>query len=355
MEARINQLRTVLQDKGLGAILISKPENRRYISGFTGSTGYALITQEEAIFITDFRYTEQATSQCKGYKIVEFSRTKPITDVLKELEISRIGIEEDFVSYGQYLDYTEKLDYVQLVPLKGAITKLRSIKSAEEIEYIQTAASIADEAFTHILTFIKPGMTETEVALELEVFMKRKGATGVSFESIVASGKRSSLPHGVASNKVIEAGDLITLDFGCIYKGYCSDMTRSFVLGQATEKQKEIYNVVLEAQETALKAVAPGLKGSQLDQIARDIIQEKGYGEYFGHGLGHGVGLEVHELPHVNSQGEALMEPGMIITIEPGVYIPDYGGVRIEDLVVVTENGYQVLSKSTKELIELKI
>jgi len=185
--------------------------------------------------------------------------------------------------------------------------------------------------------------------------MKKRGASKLSFESIVASGKRSSLPHGVASNKIIEDGDMITLDFGCIYNGYCSDMTRTLVLGKANNKQKEIYNVVLEAQKTSLAAIKPGITGEELDTIARNIISEKGYGQYFGHGLGHGVGLEVHELPHVNVRGKVPMEPGMMITIEPGIYIPDFGGVRIEDLVLVTEDGYKVLSNSTKDLIELEI
>ncbi len=355
MEVRINQIRNLLQDKGLDAILLYKPENRRYVSNFTGSTGYVLITKELAQFITDFRYTQQAEAQCKGFEVVEMSKLKPVTDVIKNYSIKKLGIEEDYVAFGQYLEFKEKLENVEFVPLEGTITKLRSIKSQEEINLISKAAEIADEAFQHILQYIKPGLKEREVALELEVFMKKRGASNLSFDSIVASGNRSSLPHGVASDKIIEKGDLVTLDFGCVYQGYCSDMTRSFVMGEATERQKEIYYTVLEAQEKSLQSVRPGIKGVELDKIARDIISDKGFGEYFGHGLGHGVGLEVHELPHVNGLGDVPMEPGMIITIEPGVYIPDYGGVRIEDLVVVTENGYEVLSKSTKELIELKI
>lgn len=355
LETRIKQIRNLLHQNSLDGILIEKPENRRYVAGFTGTTGSVLITRQEALFFTDFRYTVQAKQQCNGYKIIEISRTYPLTDALKELDLNRLGIEEDYMTYGKYIDYKEKLTAIELVPLKGALIKLRSIKSQEEIELIQRAASIADDCFSHILSYIKPGMRELEIALEIEYFMKKRGASGLSFESIVASGQRSSLPHGVASDKIVEAGDLITLDFGCIFNGYCSDMTRSFVLGQATEKQKEIYHIVLEAQEAALKAVAPGIKGKELDQIARDIIKQKGYGEFFGHGLGHGVGLEIHELPHVNSLGEIDMEPGMVITIEPGIYIPEFGGVRIEDLVVVTESGFRVLSKSKKNLLELQV
>lgn len=353
MESRIVQVRNLLVEKDVEGILLSKPENRRYASGFTGSAGFVLITQEEALFLTDFRYLEQAAIQCQGYRIVEISRIKPITDVLLEMGLTRIAIEEDYVSYGQALEYQEKIPQVQLVPLQGALTKMRSVKTPEEVEKIRKAAAIADAAYTHILTYVKPGMTELQVALELEAFMKQRGASKLSFDTIVASGVRSALPHGVASEKVIEMGDMVTLDFGCVYQGYCSDMTRTFVMGKATEKQKELYYTVLEANEKALKAVAPGMKGVELDAIARDFIKEKGYGDYFGHGLGHGVGLEIHELPHVNMLGETPMAPGMIITIEPGIYLPNYGGVRIEDLVVVTETGYEVLSHSSKELFEL--
>ncbi|QUH20686.1 M24 family metallopeptidase [Alkaliphilus sp. B6464] len=355
MSKRINNLRTLLKDKGLDGILLYKPENRRYASGFTGSTGYALITKNDAKFITDFRYLDQASTQCNGYEIVEINNQKTITDVLNRLDLGKLGIEEDFMTYGQYSDFSNRLVKTELIPLEGALVDLRSVKTLDEVEYIEKAASIADEAFNHILNFVKLGMTELDIALELEFFMKKRGANKLSFESIVASGKRSSLPHGVATSKILEAGDLITLDFGCVYNGYCSDMTRTFVLGKANNKQKEIYNIVLEAQRTSLEAVKPGITGEELDGIARKIISDKGYGQYFGHGLGHGVGLEVHELPHINVRGKVPMEPGMIITIEPGIYISDFGGVRIEDLVLVTGDGYKVLSKSTKDLIELEI
>ncbi len=355
IDKNVSNVRLLLEQKNLDGILLYKPENMRYVSGFTGSTGYVLITKSDARFFTDFRYTEQATVQCGGFKVIEISRTKTITDILNDLGLSKIGVEENHMTYGQFMKFTDKLPETRLIPLEGAVLKLRSVKKPYEIENIGRAADIADEAFGHILEFIKPGLTELDIALELEFFMKKKGASKLSFESIVASGKRSSLPHGVASNKQIESGDMVTLDFGCVYNGYCSDMTRTFVLGKADEKQKEIYDIVLKAQKTSLKAVRPGLTGAELDTIAREIIRDSGYGEYFGHGLGHGVGLEVHELPHVNARGDVPMEPGMVITIEPGIYVPDFGGVRIEDLVLVTDNGYRVLSKSAKNLIELEI
>lgn len=355
MNKNIYKIRLLLKEKSLDGILLYKPENRRYVSGFTGSTGYVLITETDAKFITDFRYIEQATVQCDGFEIIETGNKKTIVDVLNELTLFKLGVEEDYMTYGQFIELTNKLMGTKLVPLEGAILKLRSVKTSDEIKNIKKAANIADRAFEHILKFIKPGLTELDIALELEFFMKKKGASKLSFEPIVASGKRSSLPHGIASDKIIETGDMITLDFGCVYNGYCSDMTRTIVLGRADDKQKEIYNIVLEAQKTSLKAVKPGITGAELDVIARNIINDNGYGQYFGHGLGHGVGLEVHELPRINACGNVPMEPGMVITIEPGIYIPNFGGVRIEDLVLVTDKGHEVLSKSTKDLIELEI
>ncbi|AOY77059.1 M24 family metallopeptidase [Clostridium formicaceticum] len=355
MNRRISKLRELLDEKQIEAVLIFKPENRRYFSNFTGTTGFVLVTKSEAKLITDFRYIEQAKSQCMGYEIVEISRFEPLTTIIEKMNLKSLGIEEEFFTYGHAIDFLSKLRGMKLEALEGALTKIRAVKSQEEITCIATAAVLADKAFLHVLPYIKPGVLEREIALELEFFMRKNGASGASFEFIVASGVRSSLPHGVASKKAIEAGDFVTLDYGCIYEGYCSDMTRTVVVGKANDKQKEIYSTVLQAQETALQAVKPGVTGRQLDKIARQIIEDQGYGEYFGHGLGHGVGLEIHELPHVNMIGNISMEPGMVITIEPGIYIPDFGGVRIEDLVIVEDHGYQVLSKTPKELIEIQI
>ncbi|SHK12378.1 M24 family metallopeptidase [Tepidibacter formicigenes] len=353
MNNRIKKLKEEMKNRDLDAVLIYKPENRRYISGFTGTAGYVLITEDKSIFFTDFRYIQQAASQCKGFEILEISRNKPVTEYLENMNIKNLGFEDDYMDFSTYSKFTDELKNIKFIPLKGLMLSLRVVKDEDEINTIAKAASIADEAFKHILTYIKPGISEKDIALELEYFMKKKGATGLSFESIVASGKRSSLPHGVASDKLIEKGDFLTLDFGCIYNGYCSDMTRTIVIGKASDEQKNIYEIVLNAQIKALEAVKPGITGCELDKIARDIITDAGYGDKFGHGLGHGVGLEVHEMPHVNSLGTNPLLPGMVITDEPGIYIPDFGGVRIEDLVVVTKDGYKVLSNSPKELIEL--
>lgn len=350
---QINSIRQMLKEKNLEAILIFNPENRQYVSGFTGSAGYVLISENVQLFMTDFRYIGQAQKETENYDIVEISRNNPVTHILKDYDFKTLGIEDDYITYEQFLNFDEKLENTKLVPLKRSLVELRSVKSLEEVKKIQKAAEIADKAYEHIIQKIQPGMREIDIALDLEYFMKNLGASKVSFDTIVASGYRSALPHGVASEKTLEKGDMVTIDFGCVYQGYCSDMTRSFVLGHASEKQKEIYDTVLQAQLTALQAVKPGKTGKELDESAREIITGKGYGKYFGHGLGHGVGLDVHELPHVNQLGEKPMEPGMVITIEPGVYIPEFGGVRIEDLLVVTEDGFKVLSNTPKELIEI--
>ncbi|EOC99757.1 M24 family metallopeptidase [Caldisalinibacter kiritimatiensis] len=355
MNNRIEKLRKKMEELNCDWTLIFKPENRRYFSGFTGTTGYVLISNNNQMFATDFRYTEQAETQCKGYEIKEINKQKNIFSLLKELKIERLGIEDEFITYQFVNNIKEKVGDIKLVPLKGALNDIRMIKDSQEIEYIQKAAEITDKALEYMLKQIKVGMTEREVAVELEYQMKKLGAEGPSFEFIVASGKRSSMPHGVASDKVIEAGDLVTIDMGCIYKGYCSDMTRTFVMGKANEEQEKIYNIVLNAQEEVLKSIKPGKTGFELDKIARDIITNEGYGPRFGHSLGHGVGLEVHEQPYLvqHEMGKIELKPGMVITDEPGIYIPGFGGVRIEDLVVVTEDGCKVLSKSTKQLIEV--
>lgn len=347
------KLQNFLMEKGLDAALITKPENRRYFSNFTGSAGSLLITKESKYFFADFRYTQQAENQCIGFEIIKIKDSNDIINKILELGISKLAFEDDYMDYSTYASYQEKLNGTELVPLKGECTKIRAIKTEFEITQIAKAAKIADDAFSYMLTFIKTGMTELEVALELEFFMKKQGASALSFDSIIASGVRSSLPHGVASEKVIESGDFLTMDFGCVYNGYCSDMTRTIVIGKASDEQKKIYNIVLKAEEAALEVIKPGVFTKDVDKVARDIITEAGYGDKFGHGLGHGVGLEVHESPRVAGISEEILEENMVITDEPGIYIPGFGGVRIEDLLVVTKDGYRCLSNSSKKLIEI--
>ncbi|MGF2145909.1 M24 family metallopeptidase [Vagococcus fluvialis] len=351
---RVNNLREQMKSEGISSFLITSPYNLRYLTGFTGTTGLALIGLEETFFITDFRYTEQAAKQCVGFEIVK--NVGPILEVVADLveskNIENLGFEESFVPFKQYVELEGLLE-VDLIPVSGMVEELREVKDEEEIAIVEKACEIADKAFSHILTYIKPGMTEIQVANELDFYMRSLGASSVSFETIVASGLRSAMPHGVASEKVIEQGDMITIDFGCYYNGYVSDMTRTISLGEPSDKLREIYNVVKEAQQKVLDVAKPGMTGVELDAVARDYIASKGYGEAFGHSTGHGIGLEIHEGPNVSKLAEKAFVPGNIITNEPGIYLPGIGGVRIEDDMLVTENGIKRLTHSEKELIIL--
>lgn len=354
-EKRVEGLRKRMGKIGIDGFLIMAPENRRYISGFTGTAGIILITKKQRILFTDFRYVDQGAQEAPDFEIIKYQYPflQTIKEVLKRLAIKEIGFESEFVTYNQFVELSKVLDGFRLLPQRGVIEELRMVKVSEEIACIREAARIADKGFNHILHKIKPGITEREVAIELEYYMASQGATGTSFATIVASGKRSSLPHGVASEKIIEKGDFVTLDFGCVYQGYCSDMTRTIVVGQPTARQKEIYNIVLQAQELGLASIEAGWGAKEIDEVSRNYIDSKGYGEYFGHGLGHSLGLNVHENPSLSPKDNTELLKNMVVTIEPGIYIPDWGGVRIEDLVVVLEDGYENLTNSAKELIIL--
>lgn len=354
MQAKIKKVYELMDKEGLDALLIDSPENRYYLTGFTGTAGRVLLTGKGAYFITDFRYVEQAKKQTEGYEIVElsFNFEKGLNELLKKDGVKRLGFESKAISHEQFLKYNEVLE-VELQKTTDLIEGLRVIKGPEEIEKIKKAVEITDAAFAHILGIIKPGVTEREIALELEFFQKRMGGEKNAFDFIVASGQRTSLPHGVASDKVIEKGDFVTLDFGVFYQGYCSDLTRTVVVGEPDEKQKEIYGLVLKAQLAVIERVKAGMSCKEVDEIARGIIGEAGYRENFGHGLGHGIGLEIHEAPRVSFTSETILQPGMVVTNEPGIYIPGWGGVRIEDDLLITEEGCEVLNKAPKELIIL--
>lgn len=349
---RISRLRNLMKSKDLDGVLLLGDYNRNYISGFTGDESFLVVGLEKAVFLTDSRYTQQAKEEVKDIEVREYKGKveETLNSIIEELGIKKLAFEEDIITYKTYMNYKENFQ-CEMLPLDGMVENLRLVKDSYEIECIKKAASIADRAFEKILQFIRPGESEKEVAVELEYWLKRYGGEGLSFPSIVASGERSALPHGQPTDKVIKLGDFVTLDFGCIYNGYCSDMTRTIAMGDPTEKMLQVYNTVLKAQEEALKSIKPGVTGADVDKVARDIIKAEGYGDYFGHGLGHGVGREVHEGPRVSPMGTNVLKPGMIITDEPGVYIPNEFGVRIEDLVLVTEDGFETLSKSPKNLI----
>lgn len=348
---KLQKLRSEMEQQKIESMLITSPFNLRYITGFTGSSGLALVTQEEALFITDFRYTEQAAEQAPEFEVIQAKTNllEEAAESVKELGIKTVAFEQDFVTYASFLQYEEKMA-ADLQPISGIIEKIRMIKTPEEVEILKASAKIADDAFEHICGFIKAGQTELEVSNELEFFMRRQGATSSSFDTIVASGLRSALPHGVATDKVIEQGDMITLDYGALYNGYISDITRTVAVGEPSEKMKEIYQTVLDAQILGVEKIGPGMTGIEADAIARDYIKSKGYGEAFGHSTGHGIGLEVHEGPGLSFKSQTVLEPGMAVTVEPGIYLPGIGGVRIEDDILITESGNVRLTNSTKEL-----
>ncbi|SFJ21796.1 Xaa-Pro aminopeptidase [Halobacillus dabanensis] len=352
--SKLSNLRKAIASKELDGLLIMSPKNRRYVSGFVGSSGALLVTRDQAILITDFRYTEQAAEQAEEFEIVEHKTPMPkaIAEKVADLDLSRIGFEKDHVTYTQFEQYKESLD-AELIPTSGIVEKLRLIKTEEEISILKDAVKIADDAFEHILGYIKPGVKEIDVSNELEFFMRKQGATSSSFDIIVASGYRSALPHGVASEKEIQTGELVTLDFGALYKGYCSDITRTVAVGEINDQLKEIYDTVLQAQLKGMEGIKEGITGKQADALTRDYIKGKGYGEYFGHSTGHGIGLDVHEGPGLSFRSDVPLEAGMVVTVEPGIYVPEVGGCRIEDDTIVTKTGNERLSKSTKELITL--
>lgn len=351
---KLQKMQKRIEALGLDGLLLTSNYNRRYMTGFTGTAGAVLITVEKGLFITDFRYTEQAEKQCTGYEVVKQSGSiaAEVALQVKNLGLKKIGFEEDHVTFSAYKVFEKEIE-AELIPVSGEIEKLRLIKDGTEIKILKEAADIADAAFKHILDFIRPGKTELQVSNELEFFMRSLGASSSSFDIIVASGYRSALPHGVASDKVIETGDFVTLDFGAYYKGYVSDITRTIAVGQPTDKLKEIYEIVLEAQLRGVNGIKPGLTGKEADALTRDYITEKGYGEYFGHSTGHGIGLEVHEGPGLSVKSDIVLEKGMAVTVEPGIYIPGLGGVRIEDDIILTETHNERLTHSPKELIIL--
>lgn len=350
---KLTKLRERFNDLGIDGMLITSSSNRRYMTGFTGTAGTALISEREAKFITDFRYVEQATDQAKGYEIVENRNViEEVTEQVQSMGITKLGFEQDHLSYKQFNDFNEKVQ-VELVPVSGVIEQLRTIKTEKEIKILKTAAEIADQAFTHILKYIRPGVTEMDVNNELEFYMRKQGATSSAFDTIVASGYRSAMPHGVASNKVIEKGDMVTMDFGAYYQGYCSDITRTVAVGEPQGKLKEIYDIVHKALEKGTESLKAGVSCKELDSVVRDYINEQGYGEEFGHGTGHGIGLEIHENPYFSQKSEDVLQSGHVMTVEPGIYLPGVGGVRIEDDALITEDGHEVLTHSPTHLIIL--
>ena len=351
---RVKNVQDKLSKYNIDALLVTNMFNVRYLANFTGTTGLVVITKDEAYFVTDFRYTEQAAEEAKGFTILknEGPIFEEVAKIVQEDKIENLGFEQENITYAVYNQINDIIP-CELVPVTGLVEKLREVKTEDEINIIKEAINITEKAYDYILGFVKPGKTEIEVANELDFYMRNEGATSVSFDTIVASGVRSAMPHGVASDKVIEEGDMVTIDFGCYYKGYVSDMTRTFAVGDPGEQMKEIYEIVYQANKKVNEVAKAGMTGAELDAIARDYIAEKGYGPQFGHTLGHGIGLEVHEGPSLSFRNEDKLVVNNIVTNEPGIYVPGLGGVRIEDDLVIKEDGAEILMTTPKELIIL--
>ncbi len=346
---RRQKISNLLVELELSAILFSKPEQLRYLCGFTGSDGALIVSSTEMIFLTDSRYTMQAREQVVADRVEEYKvKGDSIITQLKTYAPTKIGFEAE-LAFGTAQDLQQRGDESwQWVALGKQLDSLRLSKEPDEVSAVSVATQANFEAFTEIRNMIQPGVSERAVALALEFALKQRGAEEKAFDFIVASGYRGAMPHGVASERIIEQGDLVTIDFGCRFRGYHSDETVTLAVGAVSDELRNIFDIVLEAHDRALAAVVPGIALIELDRIAREHIDLAGYGQYFGHGLGHGVGLEVHEAPVVSPRSRLTAEEGMIFTIEPGIYLPDVGGVRIEDMVLVTSDGSKILTKIPK-------
>ncbi len=351
----IKQLQKSLNDKGLGySALIISPENRKYFTGFESSDGFLLVSSDRAVFITDGRYIEAAEKQISNCEVLLLGKTYPqIAEILGEMNCKHLLVESSRMTVSTYNSLKGVLKNTSISTdstLDSIINEFRSVKAENEVECIVKAQRIAENAFEHILKFIKVGVTEKEIALELDFFMLRNGGEALSFETIAVSGKNSSMPHGVPSDKKIENGDFITMDFGTMINGYHSDMTRTVAVGFATDEMKNVYDTVLKAQQNCLDNIKAGVSCKNGDMFARSVINDRGFGKYFTHSTGHGVGVEIHEYPNLSPASDSILQVGNIVTVEPGIYIPEKFGVRIEDMALITENGCRNLTNADKEL-----
>lgn len=353
LRRRIADVRGKLAQHEADALLITRKENKYFLSMFHSTSYDLVITEQKNYILTDFRYIEAAGDLDPLFEVVEITKTHRREDFLRTLEIPVLGIEYETVTVAGFHALQKALEHTTLVAADDLIPSIRAVKDDYEKERIARAEAIGDEAFSEILPWIRPGVTEKEIAFRLEWLMRERGAEALSFDTICVSGVRTSLPHGEPTDKKIETGDFVTMDFGCVFEGYCSDMTRTVAVGNVTEEQKKVYEIVLRTQKETCEAVRAGMSGKEVDAFARTMIEKEGYGDCFGHGLGHGVGLEIHESPTAGPTSSDILKPGMLLTIEPGIYLPGRFGVRIEDLSIVTDSDIINLTMSEKELIIL--
>lgn len=354
-KARLKNLRAEMAGKKLDALLVTDLKNIRYLSGFTGSSAYIIVSADKAFFLTDPRYTAQSKEEVAGYKVRIFKKAlETITEAIGEIKPAALGFESNNINFDNYQRLRKATrGKARLTPSTGLVNKLRQKKDAFEIERLRSSARLLDKGFSRAMKLVAPGVMERDAAFQIESFWKKSGAESLAFDTIIASGERGALPHGKASDKKVKKGELVVVDMGCLLAGYNSDETRTFVTGRPTARQKEIYGIVKDAQAAAVASIKPGIKASAVDLAARKIIDKAGYGKYFGHGTGHGVGLDIHEGPGVGPTSEEVLEEGMVITVEPGIYIPGWGGVRIEDMALVTKSGPELLTSTTRDLVIL--
>lgn len=350
-------LTTKLATHGIDGFLVTNPVNIKYICGFSGSSAMILFSRSKRHLLVDSRYYDEAkqakTELMTGFDIVPIQGGRTLYNLILSGGIKRLGFEPMHMTFHQYDFMVSNYRDIEMVSILNFVESFRAVKSSDAIEAVRKSAEIAESTFLEILNFVKIGMTERDVKEEVERVMRYKGAENTAFKTIIVSGSRSALPHGLPSDKIIGDGDFLTLDYGCIYNGYCSDITRTIVMGKSSEKQRHLYNLISDAQQAAIDAVKPQTLAKHVDEAARKIIKLSGYGPYFKHGLGHGVGFEVHELPRLTEDSPDVLQSGMVLAIEPGVYIEKFGGVRVEDMIIVTEDGYERLTKAPEHLIEI--
>ncbi|MEF8850380.1 MAG: Xaa-Pro peptidase family protein [Candidatus Bipolaricaulota bacterium] len=360
MNKRIEKLRKSLADSEEGAdgylslnVEASDRTNQRYLTGFSSTLGCTLVLEDRVIFLTDSRYIDDAREKLPEVELkkIDSKPVETVAELINELEVGAVAIDQNDVSLKYYNKLKALLDEVELVQVDGVLGEIRRTKEDKEIQLHDKAADIADSAFSHLLDFVDPGLTERDVALELELFMRKNGAESVSFPPIVAGGAKSAKPHAHPGEAELEPGDLLLVDMGARYEGYCSDLTRTIYLGEPTPKVREVYSVVLEAQLSGLEALGPGKSARDVHEATSEVIEEAGYGDHYDHGAGHGVGLEVHEGPKLDDTSDDTLETGMVVTMEPGIYLSGWGGIRIEDMVRITEDGYARFSHAPKDRV----
>ncbi len=357
-ENRLSKLRLKIDEHRLDALLVTGIKNIFYLSGFTGSTAALIVTKNDCLILVDPRYSVQARHECSNAQVFDYSgksTTAAAAELANELDITKLGYEADHLTVSSFRNLRKNVrNYIKLYSTRNMVESLRLIKDEHEISLIRKAAEIADQAYACIIKEIKPGMSEKDVAMVIDFALRKLGADKEAFDTIAAVGPNAACPHASSTDTILKSGQFLKMDFGARYKHYNSDITRTVCLGRASDKQRKVYQTVLDAQLKAIESIAPGKTGKDIDAVAREYIASMGYGANFGHGLGHAIGIDVHDGPGFSNTSDVVLEPGMVLTVEPGIYIEGWGGVRIEDDVIITETGAEVITTSPKQLVCLR-